>query len=146
MKKFQEARAAAIALLIGTGGLTWWASLPGRHADAGEILIADAPEPPRPTATASPANPVARAQPSGIAPQIEARIIADSGDPGAQLRAVKLAGDRQQIACGEIAGSSGRQYVRFIWFEDIRKTISEDSRGTYAQFALLCDGKGMAGP
>lgn len=81
--------------------------------------------------------------PSGIAPEIELEILRDAGDPAAKLRGVKLAGDRQQVACGEILATNSRKYAKFIWLADASKVVADDGKGMFAQVAPLCDGKGL---
>ncbi|MGV7123411.1 hypothetical protein [Sphingopyxis sp. 550A] len=81
--------------------------------------------------------------PSGIAPEIELEILRDAGDPAAKLRGVKLAGDRQQVACGEILATNSRKYAKFVWLADASKVVADDGKGLYAQVAPLCDGKGL---
>lgn len=82
-------------------------------------------------------------RPSGTTIEIESKILRDAFDPDAKLRGVKVTGDRQQIACGEILGAHARKYTRFIWLADAGKVVAKDTGGMYEQLAPLCSGMSL---
>lgn len=117
-----------------------------RRGTSEEVHDVVLPEQPPPVARNPPPSAVAKPDASGIPPTIKAQILRDAGDPGAELRAVRLIDNHQEIACGEIRRSSSMRYARFVWLAVPAKVIAEENGGgAYAQVAPLCYGKGAAG-
>ncbi len=136
----------ALALVAALGALI--AALLIRSAPSAPLETSSVQLPEQPAAELAGTKPMpmgepAELRPSGIAPETELEILRDAGDPAAKLRGVKLAGDRQQIACGEIMPTNARKYARFIWLAEANKVVADDGRGEFAQLAPLCDGKGL---
>lgn len=110
--------------------------------DSKVVLPETAPAP----AAAKSSAPIEAVAESGVAPEMEARILRDAGDPGARLRAVRFVDKQQRMGCGEIMRTNTNKFVRFVWLGEPAKFIAEENGGgAYAQVAPLCYGKGATG-
>ena len=140
---------ASVALAaIAAAGLLWWpsggkgrneATTPGLSVVPASSISVSSPAPADPPPAAEHADP-------GVDDYVVSRIRTAANDPDAILRNVTLSGDGQRVACGEIRKSNSARYDRFIWMAGPNVLAINDGGGAYAQFALLCDGKGMPAP
>lgn len=133
----------SVGATIVVGGLAFMTLDRPGLVPAPESNFVQVPNQPEENAAFDPANTLGSPRPSGISPEAEREILADAGDLAGALRGVKLAGEREQIACGEIMTTNSRKFAQFIWLGDASKVVVDDGRGVYAQLAPLCDGKGL---
>lgn len=133
----------ALAATVAVGGLAFMMLDRPGLVRAPESNFVQVPNQPEVSAAFEPSIMSGTPRPSKISPEAEREILADAGDLAGALRDVKLAGERQQIACGEIMTTNSRKFDQFIWLGDASKVVVDDGRGVFAQLAPLCDGKGL---
>ena len=110
-------------------------------APAGIVVTRGAVDP----ASRAPARaPAPLAASAGVGPDVVAQILADAGEPGAQLHDVRLVGERGQIACGRKTAAEGQASRPFVWLRDAH-IVAMDGSVEYAHAALLCQDGAIPG-